>query len=254
MLPNRKVQNERTLINVGFFLPFVLYQVRVTKIGAASKSRSHGNFLRAGASNLINDNHDEAALIARLKAGDKAACAECIDIHSPAIYRLALRLMQNEAEAEDVLQETFMNAFKAIDRFEGRSGLGTWLYRIAHNAAMMRLRKPQKYILSVEETLEDEEGSLIPKQLFDWCCLPEQDFESDEVQNELEKAIYALPEKYKSVFILRELEGLSTQETADSLDISLSAAKVRLHRARLHLRERLSPYFTEMAQAAEEAL
>lgn len=199
----------------------------------------------------MNENYDEVALIARLQAGDKSACAECIEIHSPAIYRLALRLMQNEAEAEDVMQETFLNAFKAINKFEGRSGLGTWLYRIAHNAAMMRLRKPQKYILSVEETLSEGEGSLIPKQLFDWCCLPEQDFASSEVQSELERAIHDLPGKYKSVFVLRELEGLSTQETAATLNISLSSAKVRLHRARLWLRERLTPYFTEMVQANE---
>lgn len=197
----------------------------------------------------MDDNYDEAELIERLKAGDKAACAECIEIHSPVIYRLALRLMQNEAEAEDVMQETFLNAFRAIDKFEGRSGLGTWLYRIAYNAAMMRLRKPQKYILSVEETLAEEEGNIIPKQLFDWCCLPEDDFVSDEVQSELEQAIQSLPEKYKTVFILRELEELSTQETAVALDISPSAVKVRLHRARLQLREQLTPYFTEMAQA-----
>ncbi|MEJ2749298.1 MAG: sigma-70 family RNA polymerase sigma factor [Anaerolineae bacterium] len=196
----------------------------------------------------MNDNYDEAALIERLQAGDKAACAECVEIHSPGIYRLALRLMKNEAEAEDVMQETFMNAFKAIDKFEGRSGLGTWLYRIAYNSAMMRLRKPQQYILSVEETLTETEGNIIPKQLFDWCCLPEEDFASEEVQGELERAIRELPEKYKSVFILRELEELSTEETAVTLDITPSTVKVRLHRARLQLRERLTPYFTEMAQ------
>jgi RNA polymerase sigma-70 factor (ECF subfamily) len=200
----------------------------------------------------MNENHDEAALIERLQAGDKAACAECIEIHSPGIYRLALRLMQNEAEAEDVMQETFINAFKAIKKFEGRSGLGTWLYRIAYNAAMMRLRKPQQYILSVEETLSETEGNLIPKQLFDWCCLPEEDFASDEVQSELERAIRELPEKYKSVFIMRELEDLSTAETAVALDITPANVKVRLHRARLWLRERLTPYFTEMAEDSLE--
>lgn len=200
----------------------------------------------------MNENNDETALIERLQAGDKSACAECIEIHSPGIYRLALRLMQNEAEAEDVMQETFMNAFKAIDNFEGRSGLGTWLYRIAYNAAMMRLRKPQQYILSVEETLSEEEGNLIPKQLFDWCCLPEEDFATDEVQSELERAIQKLPEKYKSVFVLRELEELSTQETAVALDLTPSTVKVRLHRARLQLREQLTPYFTEMAQVSLE--
>lgn len=196
----------------------------------------------------MSDNYDEAALIERLQAGDKAACAECIEIHSPGVYRLALRLMQNEAEAEDVMQETFMNAFKAIDKFEGRSGLGTWLYRIAYNSAMMRLRKPQRYILSVEETLTETEGNIIPRQLFDWCCLPEEDFASEEVQRELERAIQELPEKYKSVFIMRELEELSTEETAVALDLTPSTVKVRLHRARLQLRERLTPYFTEMAQ------
>ena len=200
----------------------------------------------------MNENNDEATLIERLQAGDKSACAECIEIHSPGIYRLALRLMQNEAEAEDVMQETFISAFKAIDKFEGRSGLGTWLYRIAHNAAMMRLRKPQQYMLSVEETLSESEGSIIPKQLFDWCCLPEDDFASDEVQRELEQAIQELPEKYKSVFIMRELEELSTEETAVALDITPGAVKVRLHRARLWLRERLTPYFTEMAQESRE--
>lgn len=200
----------------------------------------------------MNETYDETALIGRLQAGDKSACAECIEIHSPGIYRLALRLMQNEAEAEDVMQETFMNAFRAIDKFEGRSGLGTWLYRIAHNAAMMRLRKPQQYILSVEETLSETEGNIIPKQLFDWCCLPEEDFASDEVQSELERAIQELPEKYKSVFIMRELEELSTEETAVALDITPGAVKVRLHRARLWLRERLTPYFTELVQESLE--
>ncbi len=200
----------------------------------------------------MNENNDETALIERLQAGDKSACAECIEIHSPGIYRLALRLMQNEAEAEDVMQETFMNAFRAIDKFEGRSELGTWLYRIAYNTAMMRLRKPQQYILSVEETLSEEEGNIIPKQLFDWCCLPEEDFASDEVQSKLEQAIQALPEKYKSVFVLRELEELSTEETAVALDITPSTVKVRLHRARLQLREHLTPYFTEMAQETLE--
>ena len=189
----------------------------------------------------------EQELIIRLKAGDKAAWSECLDTHSPNVYALALRLMGSETEAEDVLQETFINAYKAIGSFEGRSGLGTWLYRIAYNASMMRLRRPKKELVSVEESLMTEDGRLIPEQLFDWCCLPEQEFETDEVKVRLERAIQELPEQYKAVFILRELEGLSTQETADALELTVGATKVRLHRARLWLRERLSPYFTEMA-------
>ena len=195
----------------------------------------------------MNDSYDEKALIARIQSGDKAACAECIEIHSPGVYRLALRLMENEAEAEDVMQETFLSAFKAIDSFEGRSGLGTWLYRITYNAAMMHLRRPNPTMVSVEETLSTETPMIVPRQLFDWCCLPEQDFESDELKVELEAAIQELPESLKTVFIMRELEGLSTAETAGVLDLSEGAVKVRLHRARLWLRERLTPYFEELA-------
>lgn len=185
-------------------------------------------------------------LLARIRLGDKAACAECIDIHSPAVYRLALRLMQNEEDAEDVVQETFVNAFKAIDSFEGRSSLSTWLYRIAYNNAMMRLRRPSPHIVSVEETLDDSgEVMTIPRQLFDWCCLPENDFETDEVRNELENAVRKLPDTLRSTFILRELEGLSTQETAVALDVSNDVVKTRLRRARLWLREYLSNYFAD---------
>lgn len=189
----------------------------------------------------------EQELLQRLRAGDKSACALCIDLYGTQVYRLALRLMKNEADAEDVVQETFLNAFKAIDKFEGRSGLNTWLYRIAYNAAMMRLRRPLPYTLSIEETLQPETPAPIPSQLFDWCCLPESEFETAETREFLEKSITELPEKLRTVFVLRELEELSTQETADVLDISTDAVKKRLHRSRLWLRERLSDYFTTQA-------
>ena len=182
----------------------------------------------------------ETALIARIQAGDKSACDECIELHSPALNRLLLRLLGNEQDAEDVLQETFLNAFRAIDRFEGRSSLSTWLYRIAYNAAMMRLRQPNAPIVSVEETLTASEGH-IPRQLFDWCCLPEETFDSEAVQTELRQAIATMPESLQSVFMLREMEGMSTEETAVTLNLSNSATKVRLHRARQWLRDTLGP-------------
>jgi RNA polymerase sigma-70 factor, ECF subfamily len=191
-------------------------------------------------------------LLGRLRAGDKTACAECIELHSPAVYRLALRLTRDEAEAEDVVQETFFNAFKGIDRFDGRSALSTWLYRIAHNAALMRLRKVKPEAMSIEDEALSDDGGLVPRQLFDWCCLPEQDFDTDEARAELERAIGELPERLRAVFTLRELEGLSTEETATALDLSPEAVKTRLHRARLWLRERLSTYFTELAHAHED--
>lgn len=196
-----------------------------------------------------NADQSEAALLARIRARDKSACAECVERHAPGLYRLALRLMRDEAEAEDVVQETFLNAFKAIDTFDGRSSLSTWLYRIAYNAALMRLRRSQPALISVDEPILADDGVELPRQLFDWCCLPEQDFETEESRAELEAAIQELPEKLKVVFILRELEGLSTEETAQALGLSSEAVKTRLHRARLWLRERLSGYFTELAQA-----
>jgi len=201
-----------------------------------------------GASNMISEDSDRA-LVERIQRGDKSACAECIERHSPGVYRVALRLTGNEAEAEDVVQETFLSAFKAIDKFEGRSGLATWLYRIAHNAALMRLRRVKPDQVSVDDEAVFGEGLTVPTQMHDWCCLPERDFESSETRAELERAIQDLPEKLRAVFVLRELEGLSTEETAEALDISIDAVKVRLHRARLQLRERLSAYFTELAEA-----
>jgi RNA polymerase sigma-70 factor, ECF subfamily len=182
----------------------------------------------------------EAELIAKIQAGDKSACDTCIALHSPPLTRLLLRLLGNEQDAEDALQETFLNAFRAIDNFEGRSSLSTWLYRIAYNVAMMRLRRPAAPIVSVEETLAKSEG-YIPRQLFDWCCLPEETFDSESVQTDLRQAIAAMPESLQSVFVLRELELMSTEETAVALDITTNAAKVRLHRARQWLRKTLGP-------------
>lgn len=187
-----------------------------------------------------NDPQVDAELIARIQAGDKSACDECITLHSPTLNRLLLRLLGNEQDAEDVLQETFLNAFRAIDRFEGRSSLSTWLYRIAYNAAMMRLRRAKAPTVSVEETLNETPG-YIPRQLFDWCCLPEETFDSEEVQTELRQAIAAMPESLQTVFTLRELEGMSTEETAVTLNLTTSATKVRLHRARQWLRDTLGP-------------
>ncbi len=195
----------------------------------------------------------ERALVERLRSGDKAACAQCVELHSAGLYRLALRLMKNENEAEDVLQETLLSAFKAIQSFDGRSSLKTWLYRIAYNTALMRLRRAGPVSVPVDDPEESPEGRKVPEALFDWCCLPERDFESAAARAELERAIGDLPEKLRVVFVLRELEDLSTEETARALDISAQVVKTRLHRARLWLRERLSEYFGELAQPPKDA-
>jgi RNA polymerase sigma-70 factor (ECF subfamily) len=151
--------------------------------------------------------------------------------------------MRDPSEAEDVVQEAFLSAFKGIDRFDGRSTLSTWLYRIAFNAAMMRLRRRRPEFVSVE-TSDETEGDLpIPEALVDWCLLPEQELVRAEAREEMERAIGELPPKLRAVFVMRELEELSTEETAQALGLSEQAVKTRLHRARLFLRERLTGYF-----------
>lgn len=188
---------------------------------------------------------DQTISIEALQSGDREAYAALVEQYSDQLYRLALRMLGNPQEAEDVVQETYLNAFRAIQRFEGRSSLGTWLYRITANQALMRLRKNQPDLVSVDEPIEGKEGSLIPRQLKDWCCLPEKDFMTQETQEQLELAINTLSPSLKAAFVLRDLHGLSTREAADVLEISESAVKTRLLRARLELREFMSEYFGE---------
>ena len=189
------------------------------------------------------------ALVERLRAGDKGACAQCVELYAPGVYRLALRMLGDEAEAEDVMQETFLNAFKGIDQFEWRAGLQTWLYRITHNLVLMRKRKRQPLFVELGGVTDEVDGSVAtPQQLFDWCCLPDADFATAEARGQLEEAIAAMPASLREVFVLRELEGLTGEQTAEVLGISHANVKVRLHRARLWLRERLSGYFSELAQ------
>jgi RNA polymerase sigma-70 factor (ECF subfamily) len=185
----------------------------------------------------------ETDLVQALKRGDEAAYAELVERYSPIIYNLALRLMGDREEAEEVLQETFISAFRAVSRFEGRSQLGTWLYRIAYNAGLMRLRKRKAPQTSIDEPFETDDGDQIPRQLVDWSALPDEVLLTHEFRSMLDAAAAALPETLRSVFVLRDIEGLSTTETADVLDLTETNVKVRLHRARLALRERLTSYF-----------
>ena len=200
----------------------------------------------------MTESVDEQTLLARIRAGDKAACAECIEQHSPEVYRLALRLMGTEAEAEDVVQETFLNAFKGIDQFDGRASLRTWLYRIATNLALMRHRRAGPETVPVEEASDPEDGAVVPQSLFDWCCLPEPEFDRAEVRAELERAIQAMPEKLRAVFVMRQLEELSTEATAEAMGVSEEVVKTRLRRGRMWLRERLAGYFSLKAPALED--
>ncbi len=183
--------------------------------------------------------------IKALKAGDRDAYAQMVELYSPKIYRLALRMVDDPHEAEDILQETFLNAFRAIEQFEGRSSLGTWLYRIAANQALMHLRNKSPTLVSVDELIPSLDDPDQKRELADWCCLPEDEFMTTEAQAMLKDAIQDLSPTLKTVFILRDLHHLTTRETAQVLDISESALKTRLLRARLQLRDSLSSYFSE---------
>ena len=183
-------------------------------------------------------------MLERLRSGDKAACDECIAHYAPFVRRVALRLTGDEAEAEDVVQETFLQAFRGIERFDGRSAIGTWLYRIAHNTAMMRRRRVVPEQVSVDESGGLEGQALVPKALFDWCCLPEPELDQAEIRSQLASAIDAMPEKLRAVFLLREVDGRSTRATAEALGVSEEVVKTRLRRSRLWLRQRLAAYFS----------
>lgn len=190
----------------------------------------------------------EGTLLAGLRAGDPAAYRELVEQHSANVYNVALKLLGDRQEAEDVLQETFLSAFEAIGRFEGRSQLSTWLYRIAYNASLMRLRKRKQMTTFSLDQPQGEHGEGVekaPPHLVDWSTVPDDQLLTAEARQEMDRAIAELPESLRSTFVLRDIQGLSGAETAEVLGITVQAVKNRLHRARLRLRDRLSVYFVE---------
>lgn len=194
---------------------------------------------------------DEVTLLEGLRAGDAAAFRGLVELNSANVYNIALKLLADEHEAEDVLQETFLSAFEAIARFEGRSKLSTWLYRIAYNASLMRLRKRKQmtsFSLDSPPGEDDETLASPSRHLVDWTAVPDDQLLTTEAREEMDRAIAKLPETLRSTFVLRDIQGLSGIETAEVLGITVQAVKNRLHRARLQLRDRLSDYFVERSQ------
>ncbi|NWG20044.1 MAG: sigma-70 family RNA polymerase sigma factor [Chloroflexi bacterium] len=183
----------------------------------------------------------EEQLLAGLRRREPDACACLIKRFAPLVYAQSLRLLGDPDEAESVLQQTFIKACARLDGYEGRSGLGSWLYRIATNEALMQLRRhaPRVALDDVAETIQADE---IPQRTTLWSLDPATAALDGELRAELEKALAALPETLRVVFVLREIQGLSTDETAAALGLGESAVKVRLHRARLRLRELLATY------------
>jgi RNA polymerase sigma-70 factor (ECF subfamily) len=192
----------------------------------------------------------ESFSLEALRKGDKSEFSRVVEAFSARLYRLALKMLSNPQDAEDVLQETFLKAFRAIDRFDGRSSLSTWLYRIATNEALMKLRKKNPEFVSIEEPYtEAEDQDQEPLQIVDWCCIPESELMNEEAMAELDRAVENLPASLRLTFLLRDIEHLSTREAAEVLEISETALKTRLSRARLRLRQSLSTYFSERTEA-----
>lgn len=189
--------------------------------------------------------HPPSPDLAALRAGDPAAFEQLFEAYADRLYRLAFGLLGEPAAAEDVVQESFLAVIKGVSSFEGRASLSTWLYRVAYNASIDRLRRKPEESLPPDDPDEDLESPVTPKAFVDWELTPEQMLADAEVRQHLERAIHALPAGLQAVFLLRDVEGLSTEQTAEALGLSISAAKVRLHRARLQLRELLAGYFSE---------
>jgi len=187
---------------------------------------------------------DSLDLVA-LKQGNHSELARMGTRYSDSIYRVALRMLNNPSDAEDILQETFIKAIRALPTFEGRSSLSTWLYRIALNESLMLMRKQKPEVAVADDEFNDSDDidSFPTFQIQDWCCLPEKDFMSTETKSILDQSIQKLSTNLRSVFILRDIEGLSIQDTAEALGITETNVKTRLLRARLKLREELSDYF-----------
>lgn len=189
-----------------------------------------------------------AVSIDALRSGDPTALSVLFEVYADRIYRLALGILRDPAASEDIVQETFLSAITHLDRFEGRSSLGTWLYRVAYNASIDRLRRRTEEPLPPDEPDDyPETGAVfpLPRSIIDWAGAPERWQADREVSAEIDRAIAELPRSLRVVFLLRDVEDLSTEETAEALGLTEGATKVRLHRARLAMRERLSVYFSE---------
>jgi RNA polymerase sigma-70 factor (ECF subfamily) len=186
----------------------------------------------------------EATLIRRVQNGDSDAFFDLVRPYERAVFLAALSLVKNDADAEDVAQEAILKAFKGLPRFRQEAKFSTWLIQIAINEAKMRLRKDRRHLYeSIEEGRIGDDGDYIPRDFADWREIPSEALEQKELREALTKALDSLPEKYRTVLILRDVQHLSINETAKVLGLSEANVKTRLCRARLQMRDVLAPGF-----------
>src|SRR5437764_5272032 len=197
--------------------------------------------------NVTGDVSEELQLVQAAKRGDITAFEQLVKRYDRNVFRIAQHITQNREDAEDVVQDAFLKAYSNLGQFQGQSKVYTWLVRIAVNEALMKLRRrrPERMV-SLDEEVKTEDDS-VPREVADWTPNPEQMYNQAELRDILTRTIQGLPPGFRTVFVLRDVEGLSTEETAQALELSIPAVKSRLLRARLQLRERLSRYFQKRA-------
>jgi RNA polymerase sigma-70 factor (ECF subfamily) len=199
--------------------------------------------MAAGAESPNPNGFDESALVALARTGDSEAFSALVRQYERKIYRLAKHITQNDEDAEDVLQEAFLKAYEHLDGFQGNSKFYTWIVRIAVNEALMKLRKRRgDKTVPLDEPLDTGEET-VKREIAVWEDNPEQRYSREEMQAILDEAVNSLKPDFRTVFILRDIEEMSTEETAETLGISVPAVKSRLLRARLALREKLTRQF-----------
>jgi len=187
----------------------------------------------------MSQDQAEARLIERIRGGERELFYDLVQPHERAVYLVAFSVLKNEADAEDVAQEAILKAFRSLPHFRGEARFQHWLVKIAFNEARMRYRKRvAERLESIDDDRQDS-GAYVPLQIADWRELPSDVLERKEVRQEIERAVERLPEKYREVLVLRDIQELSIAETAQLLDLTETTVKVRLFRARLQLRDML---------------
>lgn len=192
----------------------------------------------------------EENLIARAKKGDFDAFEALITRYEDKVYRLAFRFMRNETEAKEIVQDTLLSVWRKLDSFKGDSQFGSWLFRVTANAALMRLRSQKRHAETSTEELPpgflDKYQSTYGQIMSygeNWSKRPDEELQSEELRRQIQTAVDQLPEIYRTVFLVRDVDGLSTEETAEALGLSIPTVKTRLHRARMALRDAIGGHF-----------
>src|SRR6201985_2263150 len=194
----------------------------------------------------IVEDRDEAHIIASVLAGNTHEFHDLIRPYERSVYIMALSLLHNEADAEDAAQETFLKAFRNLARFRGDAKFSTWLISIALNEARSRLRSRKNVKIDSLDEAPGGEGHVSPALLRDWREIPSEVLQRQEVRSLLQHAVTDLPTIYREVFMLRDVEELSVNESAEALGITVSSVKVLLHRARLMLQKKLAPQLKKL--------